>query len=172
MHTIAESRMLLRAHVELPASYRLATEEFREGWDMVRTSNSARLRRKTLSHGWTFMKSADGVQQGGVGETAQLAIASALKLALRRVSENFDAAEIEQIELTHYPWFFLASVRVCPYIIEQNAVLPMSDDATPSTEIFRPARTTPTASYPCRVRAVPELRQVLTVSRQSQTSGQ
>lgn len=171
MYRIGEYKMFLRAHAELPASFKLATEVFREGWDLVQATNTERLRKKTLMQGWSFVKFDDGLLQGGVGETSQFAIASAVKLALRHVSEDFDAAGIEHIELTQYPWFFLASIRVCPYIIQQNAVLPIHDDAAPLAHALRSRRcTAPSAPYPHLVRAVPELRELLAVRHGDQAS--
>lgn len=157
MYKIGECKILLRAHVELPLSFKLTTEEFHDGWDLVRTGNAERLRGKARTLGWAFVKSDNGLLQGGVGQTSQLAIASAVKLALRRVSECFNAAEVARIELTRYPWFFVASVHVYPYIIQQAAVLPMYDDAVPLSPALRPRRAAP---YPHFARAVPELRRM------------
>jgi hypothetical protein len=129
MSNIAESSMLLRTRVELPASLKLVTEEFREGWGFARRVNAEQLEKKIHRRGWSFIKIADGVLRSGVGETSQLAISSALKLTLRHVNEHFNAVEVEHIELTQYPWFFLARIRVYPYLIQQGDVLPASDDA-------------------------------------------
>jgi len=103
---IAELNLLLRTAIDLPVGLELATEEFREGWNFVRPGNARRLGKKVKARGWNFIKIADGELRSGVGDTSQKAIASALKLALRRVSNHFNAAEVERIELTQYPWFF------------------------------------------------------------------
>jgi hypothetical protein len=70
----------------------------------------------------------------------QAAIASALKLALRRVSPGFNAANIDRIEITQYPWFFIAKVKIYPYQIQQSAVLQVSDQAMPLPMIAPPKR--------------------------------
>ena len=44
---------------------------------------------------------------------------------------NLNAAEVEHFELKKYPWFFLASVMVYPYQLQQSAVLSVSDEAVP-----------------------------------------
>lgn len=137
MCTIAESNVFLRAQAELPAGFKVATEEFREGWNLMRSGGKRRLEKKVQTRGWNFIKFADGALRSGVGETSQEAIASALKLALRRVGQHSNAVEVERIELTRYPWFFLARVLVFPYRIQQGAVLPVSDEA-PATPV--PAR--------------------------------
>jgi hypothetical protein len=117
MRNIAELTMLLRGHIELPDNLKLATEEFREGWNIVRSGAARRLDREIRRRGWRSIRVAEGTLRSGVGQTSQEAIAGALKLALRCLSERFNAAEVEHIELKIYPWFFLARVTVYPYQI-------------------------------------------------------
>jgi hypothetical protein len=131
MRNIVELTMLLREGVELPNDLKLVTEEFRERWNFVGSGDVHWLDKEIRTRGWHFMWIAEELLRSGVGRTSQEAIANALKLALRRVSERFNAAEVEHIELKKYPWFFLASVRVYPYQIQQSAVLSVSDEAVP-----------------------------------------
>jgi hypothetical protein len=174
MRTIAELNVLLRARVELPAGLKLATEEFREGWNLARSVDARRLEKKIHTRGWNFIKIADGSLRSGVGETSQKAIASALRLALRRVSSRFNAAEVEHIELTRYPWFFLARVRVYPYRIQQAAELPEPDEAEPLPGESRQRRLTSHAAelFPHFGSAMPMLKQMLVSSRGSQARPQ
>jgi hypothetical protein len=81
------------------------------------------LEKKISAREWSFIKIAEGVQASGVGETSQEAISSALRLALLRMSVQFNAVEVEHIELSQYPWFIQARLRVCQYRIQQGAVL-------------------------------------------------
>ena len=115
--------MLLREHVELPGDLSLETEEFREGWSFVQSGDTHWLDKEIRRRGWHFMWIGEGPRRGGVGKTSQEAIAGALKLALRRVSECFNAAEVESIEVKKYPWFVVAKVKVYPYQIQQDGVL-------------------------------------------------
>jgi hypothetical protein len=131
MCNIAELSVLLRCEIALPVNFKLATEEFRDGWKFARTTNAKRLEQKILNRGWNFIKIADASLRSGIGDTSQEAIAGALKLALREVSGHFNAVEVAHIELTQYPWFFLAKVRVCPYRIQQDAVVPVPDGPLP-----------------------------------------
>jgi len=174
MCMIAEKNMLLRARVELPAGLKLATEEFREGWNFVRSGDARRLEKKIQTRGWNFIKIADGLQKSGVGETSQEAIASALNLALRRMRAQFNAVEVEHIELTRYPWFFLARLRVFPYRIQQGAVLPVSDQAPTLLIPPRQKRLSPQAAemYPHFGSAMPLLKEMLISSRGSQAMSQ
>ena len=123
MRKIAELTMLLRGRVELPANLNLVTEEFQEGWSFVQSGDTHWLDKEIRRRGWHFMWIGEGSRRGGVGQTPQKAIAGALKLALRRVSERFNAAEVESIEVKKYPWFVLAKVKVYPYQIQQSGIL-------------------------------------------------
>jgi hypothetical protein len=174
MRDIAELSLLLRVQAELPAGLKLTTEEFREGWNFVRAGDAHRLGVKIQARGWSFIKIADGLLKSGVGETSQEAIAGALKLALRSVSEHFNAVEVDHIELTQYPWFFLARVRVNPYRIQQGAVLPVSDKV--STLPISPGqrRLSPQAAemYPHFGSDMSQLKEMLVLSRSSQARSQ
>jgi len=174
MRTIAELNMLLRARTELPEGLNLATDEFREGWNFLKTTNAERLEKKIHAHGWNFIKVRDESLRSGVGDTSQEAIASALRLALRRIGTYFNAAEVEHIELTQYPWFFLARVRVYPYCIQQSAALRVPDEA--EHLFIKPGqRRLPhqsAALYPLFGSAMPQLKQMLISSRTLQVSQQ
>jgi hypothetical protein len=159
MHEIAETNMLLRERSNLPGNLKLATDEFREGWHLVRTVNAARLTKKVRACGWNFIKIGDGLLRSGVGDTRQEAIASALKLALRQVAGHYNAAEVEHIQLTRYPWFFLARVSVNPCRIQQGT----AGAALMLPAAARQRRLPPdsAALYPQFGSAMPLLRQML-----------
>lgn len=163
MRDIAESNMLLRVQVDLPDGIKLSTEGFREGWNFVRSVDARWLEKKIQARGWNFIKLGDGSLRSGVGDTSQEAIASALKLALRRVSEHFNAVEVDHIELTQYPWFFLARVSVNPYRIQQCMVLPTQDEVAPVAAAPRHRLLSPDADrmYPHFGSAMPQLKQML-----------
>ena len=171
MRTIAEVNVLMRVQTELPDGLRVATQEFREGWSFVRAATAKRLEKKIRTRGWNFIKIADGSLRSGVGDTSQEAIASALKLALRRISEHFNAVEVEHIELTQYPWFFLARVRVYPYRIQQGPILHRSDEAasTPNTIQHRLLPVQSAALFPHFGSAMPMLKEMLISSASVET---
>lgn len=170
MRTIAALNLLFRAGVELPEDLSIATEEFREGWNLSRLVDIRLLKKKILNCGWNLTKLGDGFVRSGVGDTSQEAISSALKLALHRLSEHFNAVEVEYIELTQYPWFFLARVRISYYRIEQSAVEPVSDYAG-SLPIASRQRRLPrqsAAPYLHYDSASPMLKEMLILSRSTQ----
>jgi hypothetical protein len=174
MRPIIQSSMLLRAQTELPGGLSVATDEFHEGWNLAPKVNAQRLEKKVQSQGWNIVKIADGPMRSGVGETSQEAISSALKLALRRVSAYFNAAEVEHIELTQYPWFFLARVKVSPYRIQQDAILPISYEASLAPVVSRQRRLSPdsAALYPFFSSAMPQLKEMLISARSAHTGPQ
>jgi hypothetical protein len=166
MRDIAALNLLLRAGVELPAGLRLATDEFREGWNFV-TGDAGRLEKRIRSRGWNLIKIADRSQKSGVGKTSQEAIGNALRHALRQISEHFNAVEVGRIELTEYRWFFLARVELCPYRIQKDAVAAVLDDA-PSHPIVSPQRRLPMNSPaldPHLGAMAPMLKEMLVLSR-------
>jgi hypothetical protein len=170
MRNIAETNMLLRSRLELPDGLRLATDDFREGWQFVRTLDAVRLKKKLGTCGWNFIRIGDETLKSGVGDTSREAIASALKLALRHVGAQFGAAEVERIELTQYPWFFLAKVIVNPYRIQEGATLAPPDKTLPLSIAPRERRLPVHAAvlYPHFGCAMPMLKQMLTSIRSSE----
>ena len=166
MRNIAGLNMLLRARVELPAGLRLATDEFREGWNFV-TGDAGRLEKRIRLRGWNLIKSADRSLRSGVGETSQEAISNALVHGLRSISEHFNVVEVDRIELAEYPWFFLARVMLCPYRFQKDAIPAVLDEA-PSHPIVPPERRLPMNSpelHPRFSAAMPILREMLVLSR-------
>jgi len=74
---------------------------------------------------------------------------------------------VERIELTQYPWFFLARVRVYPFRIQQGAVLPVGDEIMPFPVAPRRRRLAASSSemFPNFGSAMPMLKEMLTASR-------
>ena len=174
MCTIVESNVMLRAQSELPAGFKMATDEFREGWNRIRAGGKQRLEKKVQTKGWNFIRIADGALRSGVGETSQEAIASALKLALRRVGALSNAVEVERIELTQYPWFFLARVSVSPYRIQQGETLSVSDEEAAMPRMVRKRRLSPQADalFPQFGCAMPMLKEMLLAARGAEAGAQ
>jgi hypothetical protein len=170
MRTIVEENLLMRARTELPGGLKLATVEFREGWNFARTVNARQLEKKVITRGWNFIRIADGMQASGVGDTSQEAISNALRLALLRMNENFNAGEVKYIEVSRYPWFFLARVRVGQYLIQKDAFLPISDESMTSPTAHRQRRLPPDtqALYPDFGSATPQLKKMLIAFRSAQ----
>jgi hypothetical protein len=131
MRNIVELAMLIRGSVRLPGNLELVTEELGEGWSFVQSGDSHWLDKEIRARGWHFICVTEELLRSGVGKASEEAIASALKLALRRVRDRFNAARVEHFGVTKYPGFFLARVKIYPYQIQQSAVLSASDETLP-----------------------------------------
>jgi len=106
MRTIAELNMLLRARTELPEGLNLATDEFREGWNFLKTTNAERLEKKIHAHGWNFIKVRDESLRSGVGDTSQEAIASALRRSRWPSASPSRTWPFVSLRLPSWPWRF------------------------------------------------------------------
>jgi hypothetical protein len=170
MQAITEMNMLVRTDIELPDNLKLTTDEFREGWNFARLVDVRRMEKKIVTLGWSLTRMGDGLLRSGVGDTSHEAIASALKLTLRHVSAYFNAAEVGHIELTQYPWFFLARVRVDPFRIQQGAAIAMPEEARAIPSLHRQRRLPIDAEvlYPHFGSAMIRLKQMLVSSQDSQ----
>jgi hypothetical protein len=171
MYAIAVSSTFTRAQIELPAGLKLTMQDFREGWNFVENDDARRLEKKILRRGWKYIRLIEGWTRSGVGETLQAAVGNALNLALRQVNPHFNAAEVDHIEWTRYPWFFLARVMVSPYRIQKDATIPVLDDDLPLRTTIRPKRMPldSAALFPDFSSAMPMLKEMLVQSRCSQT---
>ena len=174
MRNIAAWNVLLRTETELPMDMIVPIEELGEGWDLIQPGDLARLSEDIQAHGWNLIKVEHGPQRTGVGETREEAISTALRLSLRHVSEYFNAAEVDCIELTEYPWFFLATVMLCPCRIQKEPVQPVPDDAQPRPLVRSYRRTATNAPELCSglSAAMPYVRELLVLSRSTEGKAQ
>ena len=166
--------VLLRMQTELPVGLNVPTEEFGEGWDLMQQGDLERLNQDIQTHGWNLIKIEHGPQRSGVGDTREEAISTALRLSLRHISEYFNAVEVDCFELTEYPWFFLATVMLCPCRIQKDAVQFVPENA-PSHPIVRPHRRSPANSLGLSPRvsaAMPIPRELLALSRSTSRKAQ
>jgi len=108
-------------------------EAFGEGWSCVNSGDSQWLDKQIRARGWYFIRSNEEVSGTGVGETTHEAIINALKLALRRVSDNLSASHVEHFEVIKYPGFFVAKVKIFSYQIQPCATLPKSGEPSSHT---------------------------------------
>ncbi len=169
MRAITEQTMLVRGRLEFPDDAKIITEEFREGWSLFSSVDVRSLSNTVRKCGLSLIRTSDGSLRSGVGDTSQEATANAVRLALRRVDLRFNTAEIEHIELSQYPSFFLARVRVYPYCIQRGPVLSVVDEVPILSSTRRQRRLPSDAAvlYPQFGSAMPLLKQMLLSSRKS-----
>jgi hypothetical protein len=150
MQNISKFTVLLRGSIELPQGLKLDTEEFQEGWCFVRSGDEHWLDKRIRECGWHFIWIGEGLLKHGVGKTSKEASASALNIALRRVSKHFNAAGVELVEIKKYPWFFLAGVKVYPYQIQQSSALSSFDQASTRPMSYPSGAVSPTVNQTAR----------------------
>jgi hypothetical protein len=136
VYNIDKLTTLLRGYIELPDCLKLETEEFREGWSFVQSGDMHWLDKRIRACGWHFIWIGEGLLKHGVGKTSEEAVASALKITLRRINKRFNAAEVELVEVKKYPWFFLAGVKVHACQIQQSSVLSSFSGVTPQRAFY------------------------------------
>jgi hypothetical protein len=88
------------------------------------------------------------------------------------VSEHFNAAEVEHIELTEYPWFFLARLTLNPYLLQKGPILAVPDQALPITHREKRLPVNAAALYPQFGSAMPMLKEMLISTRSSEARPQ
>ena len=171
---LTELSVLLRVETELPSNLIMTGSEFMAGWNLVRPGGASLLERRIRRYGWHFMRVADETQRGGVGESSKQAIASALQLAVRGISDYFNAVEVRNIHLTIYPWFVLARLGVFPCRIQQNPIQFVPDDAQPLPVPTRREQLPVDGSwlFPQFGLEMPMVKEILTQSRSKGESAQ
>ena len=170
MCKIAAWTMLLRVQTELPAGLEVTTDRFSDGWQCVQAGDTERFKEEIQVRGWSYIMHAGGLLGNGVEDTSQEAIDSAVKVVLCHIGQRFNAVEIEHIELTQYPWFYLARVGVRIYRIQPDAAMPAAD-ISGDRRINRSTRRLPrqpSVLYPQFESVLPAVRELLVLSRSVQ----
>jgi hypothetical protein len=122
--------VFLRKGCVLPDGIGLLEEPFCERWVIVQDMEAATLDRKIRAVGWHFMWLQDSASRRGLGRTDETAIRSALTQALAQVSERFNAAEVDSLQVAHYPGFRVARVTLQARHIQQRTSLDTVNEVT------------------------------------------
>ena len=121
-HTI-----FLRSECLLPNGLGLIQEQFSESWMSVEDTTAA-LDTKVRSIGWHFMWLMEAYSCIGVGRTAESAHRRAITVALSKVKQRFNAAELGPVKFTKYPGFQIAKIILHPRQIQQHASLGFGEE--------------------------------------------
>jgi hypothetical protein len=121
--------VFLRDPIEIPSGLRLVTDPVQPGWSLLRSGNSPWLDQQIRSHGWHFICIANKSIGSGASPSLVKATASALDLALRNISPNFNAATIAHHSIKKYAWFSVVQLSLFPYQIQPSPSL-----STPATQ--------------------------------------
>lgn len=96
----------------------------------VEDTTAAALDIKLRSADWHFMWLTEAHSCLGIGRTAESARSNAIALALKKVQQRFNAAELSLLKITKYPGFQVAKVVLQARQIQQHASLGLVDEMT------------------------------------------
>jgi hypothetical protein len=117
----------------MPAHFGLAQRSYAENWMLVEEIDAPVLDTMIRHAGWHFMYLQGFCMRSGVGLTRDNAIHRALGRALKGLSIEFNAAELESVEVSTYPVFQIATVTVQPRHLQENTSLEMTVEDYPRT---------------------------------------
>lgn len=120
--------IFLRTECSLPPGLALIQEPFCESWMSVEDTTASSLDIKVRSSDWHFMWLAEAHSCLGIGRTAESACVNAITLALKKIQQRFNAAELSLLKITKYPGFMVARVVLQPRQIQQQASLGHGDE--------------------------------------------
>jgi hypothetical protein len=115
--------VFLRSECVLPDRLNLRLQPFGETWSVVEEIPALVFDTMIRRAGWHFMWLQDACSRRGIGLTEEAAIRRALSHALKGISKQFNAAEIDSLQIAEYPGFQVADVRIQTLQIQQHASL-------------------------------------------------
>lgn len=95
----------------------------------VEDTTADALNTKMRSTGWRFMWLMEAYSCLGVGRTAESARGRAITLALSKVQQSFNAAELGLVKFTKYPGFQVARITLHTRQIQQHGPLGFGGEA-------------------------------------------
>ena len=120
--------IFLRKDCLLPSGLGLIQKQFCESWMSVEDTTVAALETKVRSTGWHFMWLMEAYSCLGVGRTAESARGRAITLALSKVKQSFNAAELGLVKFTKYPGFQVARIILHTRQIQQHVSLGFGEE--------------------------------------------
>lgn len=120
--------IFLRTGCSLPRGLALVQEPFCEKWISVEDTTAAALDIKVRSANWHFIWLTEAHSGVAMGLTAESACSSAIALALKKVQQRFNTAELSVLKITKYPGFQVARVILQTRQIQQHASLGLADE--------------------------------------------
>jgi hypothetical protein len=112
----------------MPFGVNVSQEPFCDGWMSVPETDVNVLDGLIRAADWHFMWISDGTSRFSVGKTEDGASKSAIFLALQKVDPQFNAAELDQLQTTRHPGFYIARAFLHPRHIQRHGILGQADD--------------------------------------------
>ena len=118
--------IFVRSTGTLPAYVGVLVEPFAGGWAHVEQMESRAFDAMIRQAKWHYMWVHGSYSQRGFGRSEETAIRRALERALQSVSPRFNVAEFDSLQISRFPGFYIASVRMNTRQILQNNGLKIS----------------------------------------------
>lgn len=120
--------VFLRTGCSLPRGLALTQEPFCERWLSVEDTTAAALDLALRNADWHFMWLTEAHSRRGFGRTVESARKKAITLALKKVPERFNAAELSLIKITKYLGFQIVRATLHTRQIQQHASVGLVDE--------------------------------------------
>jgi hypothetical protein len=117
--------VFLRKGCDMPAHFDLAQQPCADNWMLLEEIESPVLDTMIRHAGWHFVCFKGPFSRSGVGLSRDGAIHQALARALKGLKMRFNAAELESVEVSSYPFFHIAKVILQGRHIQQHTSLEM-----------------------------------------------
>jgi len=115
--------VFLRKGCDMPPHFDLAQQPCADGWMLLEEIEAPVLDTMIRHAGWHFVCLQRPYSRSGVGLSRDEAVHQALARALKGLKVNFNAAELESVQVSSYPVFHIAKVTLQSRHIQQHTSL-------------------------------------------------
>lgn len=119
--------VFLRKDCILPDHLEPLQEPVCDNWTMVQEIAAPVFDSVISQSGWNLVWINGASSRRGFGATQENATSRALARALEGVRQRFNAAELDSVQVTKYPGFYIAKVAVQPRQIQHDTSLEISE---------------------------------------------
>jgi hypothetical protein len=123
--------VFLRKGCILSDRFKPLREPCGDNWTLVEEITAPVFDTMIRQAGWHFMWMQGSCSRRGLGLTPEEATQRALARALKGVARRFNAAELDSVQVTKYPGFYVAKVTLQPRHIQQHTSLDIADERHP-----------------------------------------
>ena len=120
--------VFLRNGSDMPPHFDLAQQPYTKDWMLLEEIEAQVLDTMIRHAGWHFVCLQEDCSRSGIGLSRDPAIHQALVRALEGLKMRFNASELESIQVSSYPVFYIAKVTIQPRHIQRNTSLEIIED--------------------------------------------
>lgn len=121
--TVKLHSVFLRNGCILPDRIAPCRQPIGEEWSVVEEIPALVFDTMIRRAGWRFMWWHESCSRRGIGLTEEVAVRRALSRALKGVSKRFNAAELDSLQITQYPGFQIANIKLQTLQIQRHSSL-------------------------------------------------